>query len=67
MTQYQIMVRGEWAGDITPGWKPGIAGTLNQSTLSDDEASCFETRDEALAVAQEWIGDAAEWRVVQIG
>lgn len=65
-TQFQIMVRGEWAGDVSPGWKPGIAGTLNQSSLSDDEASCFDSREQAVAIATEHCADADEWSVVEI-
>lgn len=45
---FQIQVRGEWAGAVG-GWRPAVAGTVNQTGLSDEEASTCATHDEAQA------------------
>jgi hypothetical protein len=44
-----LQVRGEWAGDVTPGWRPAVAGTLNQTGQSDEQASTFSSIEEAEA------------------
>ena len=43
-----IEVTGEWAGEVD-GWRPAIAGALNQTAFSDLYASTFSSREEAKA------------------
>jgi hypothetical protein len=43
---YLLQVTGEWAGEVG-GWRPAIAGTVNQTGLTDEEASTFRTHEEA--------------------
>lgn len=45
----KIEVRGDWGGAVASGWRPAVTGTLNTSGESDDHASTFETRGEALS------------------
>ena len=45
-TRYRVEVRGEWAGGLG-GWRPAVSGTLNQTGMSDADASTFEDSDEA--------------------
>lgn len=47
---HMIQVRGEWASDTTPGWRPAVAGPLNQTEKSDEEASTFSSLDAAEAM-----------------
>jgi hypothetical protein len=44
---HTIQVRGVWAGDASPGWRPAVAGTLNQTGGPDEEASTFSSLEEA--------------------
>ena len=46
---FQVQVKGEWAGSWFGNWAPAVCGTLNQSSLSDTEASTSETREQAEA------------------
>lgn len=54
--RYKIEFTGSWGGMLTPGWRPAITGTLNQTRQSDDEASTFSTHDEAASVLENVIG-----------
>ena len=56
---YQIQVRGQWAGAIGSRWRPAVAGTMNQTTLSDSEASLFDTHDAAQS-ALDWMMSLVE-------
>jgi hypothetical protein len=52
---FQIQVTGEWAGTLG-GWRPAIAGTVNQTGESDAAASTFTTHDEASIALDRVIG-----------
>lgn len=54
-TRYQIQISTrEWAGSLTNGrWVPAIDGTYNQTSKSAEEASTFDTREEAEGEAEE--------------
>lgn len=48
MGRYRIEVlSNEWAGTLRDGWRPAVAGTLNNTSLSDDAASTFDSAAEA--------------------
>lgn len=48
MTRYMIQVlANEWAGTLRDGWRPGVDGTLNNTNMSPEEASTFDTRADA--------------------
>jgi hypothetical protein len=49
MATYQVQVTGEWGGAVG-SWRPAVTGTVNQSGLSDAEASTCDTHDEAVAL-----------------
>jgi hypothetical protein len=64
--RYHVQVRGDFAGS-TGGWRAGVAGTLNQTGLGDDEASTFATHaaaEDALAMVRE--AGADEARIVEL-
>ena len=65
---YQIQVRGSWADGDSNEWRPAIAGTLNQTGLSDEEASTFATCREASDVLDELVRpqNPVEMRIVQV-
>lgn len=66
---YQVQVIcNEWAGGLQSGWRPAIAGALNQTGLSDEEASTFDTEEEARAVLADLVipQNPDEARVVAI-
>jgi hypothetical protein len=44
----KLEVSGEWGGAVGD-WRPAITGTHNQTGRSDEEASSFETHDDAMA------------------
>ena len=48
--KFQVQVSGEFGGSVD-GWRPGCAGTENQTGTSDAEASTFDTHDAAEAYA----------------
>jgi hypothetical protein len=50
--KYQIQYRGNWAGSSSSRWKPAIAGTLNSTGTSDEEASTFATFESAQDVLE---------------
>jgi hypothetical protein len=58
MKRFQIQVQGEWAG-TTGGWRPGIAGTLNQTGQPDHRASTVDTVAEAFALQELVIAEGA--------
>lgn len=68
---FQIQVRGEWAGTVG-GWRPAVAGTLNQTSMSDESASTFEWLDDATRFVREHIlpefseEREGDWRVVNV-
>lgn len=47
---FQIQVKGEWAGGVGNTWRPAIDGTLNQTGRPRDEASTFDTIEDARTV-----------------
>lgn len=58
---YRVEVRGEWAGAADDGrWRPLCSGTLNQTGKSDEEASTFDTREEADSFVFQAIQGATE-------
>jgi len=54
-----------WGGWHGSGWRPAVAGTVNQTGLPDGEASCFPSEDvaEEAAAELEKLG-LTSWRVV---
>jgi hypothetical protein len=54
MTTVSLQVSGAWAG-TSGGWRPAVSGTLNQSTLSDESASEFESRAAAVAFYEQFV------------
>jgi hypothetical protein len=64
---FQVQVRGVFGG-TSDGWRPAITGTLNQTGLSDAEASTFESygaAQEALGLVQESGATVEDARVVE--
>ncbi len=45
-SKFQVQARGEFGG-TSGGWRPAITGTLNQTSLSDADASTTESYGEA--------------------
>lgn len=66
--KYKLEVRSnEWAGILRNGWRPAIAGTLNQTGLSDNEASTYPTLADAEAdVAIVWEQEPEDVRIVEV-
>jgi hypothetical protein len=51
---YRLEVQSrEWAGILRDGWRPAIAGTLNQTRDDDETASTFSTVAEAMSFLTE--------------
>ena len=48
MTHTIQVQSNEWAGTLRDGWRPAIDGTLNSSEFSADEASTFESFEDAV-------------------
>jgi hypothetical protein len=71
-TKYLIMVkpRHSWGGQPGGRWRPAIAGMLNQTSVSDEKASTFDTHGEAIDVANALVvpivGEGDEWCVVDV-
>jgi hypothetical protein len=61
-TRYRLEVRA-LGGD---GWRPAVAGSLNQTRWSDEEASEFETPESALAFAEAFIRPEGEVEAIRI-
>lgn len=70
--KYRIEINTqEWAGKLSRRpWRPAIAGTLNQTGMTDEEASTYDTLTEAevdVPVVREQLGDAeGEVRIVEV-
>jgi len=73
-TKFQIQVSAEtWAGCASNGrWVPAIDGTVNQTLMPAQEASTFDTREEAeaeLAQLAKWADEEnseAKFRVEEV-
>ena len=48
--KFQVQVSGRFGGGLG-GWRPACTGTENQTGGSDEDASTFDTYDEAEAYA----------------
>lgn len=64
MAQFTIEVSGPWA-DSVGDWRPAVAGTLNQSSLTDEAASTFRSLEEAeeffdTMILPDLVGDFAQ-------
>ena len=47
MTYIIEVLSTEWAGTLRDGWRPAIAGSLNQTGWSNERASTFARRSDA--------------------
>lgn len=48
MSRYRLESTGLWGDHPPHGWHPAITGTVNQTGESDEVASTFEAREEAI-------------------
>ena len=56
----------KWGGTLRKGWRPGITGTLNQTCASDELASLFASKDEAVEWGKKLAPDVFDWRVREV-
>ena len=49
---YRVEVSGAWCDHSSQEWVPAVTGTLNGTGMTDEEASTFDTREQAQSVLE---------------
>ena len=65
---YRLEVQARpWAGALRDGWRPAVAGSLNQTRDDDETASTFATLHEAQSFADAYVVPERpeRWRIVR--